>query len=158
MMPLEPACSQRWLTPERHADARDGVERGEAPDGILPAGLPERNLSVAHARETSGGDAVVLAQPDRTAVLGAFVTGVLVHSLFLADIPDAQLLVSRGRDHHGAVTAPRQTLHDVGVLQRDAGLAGADVPELDGEVARGRGKNVFGGGVEQDLPDLSATE
>lgn len=34
-------------------------------------------------------------------------------------------------------------------------LAGADIPKLDCEVARGRSEDVFGGGVEQDLPDFS---
>ena len=30
-------------------------------------------------------------------------------------------------------------------------LAGLDVPELDGEVARGGGEDVFGGRVEENL-------
>lgn len=34
-------------------------------------------------------------------------------------------------------------------------LAGADVPELDCEVARGRGEDVIGRGVKQDLPNFS---
>lgn len=37
-------------------------------------------------------------------------------------------------------------------------LASLDVPELDGEVARSRGKDILGGGVEEDLSDLSVPE
>lgn len=33
-------------------------------------------------------------------------------------------------------------------------LAGSNVPDLDGKVARGRSEDVFGGRVEQDLSDL----
>lgn len=37
-------------------------------------------------------------------------------------------------------------------------LAGANVPKLDCEVARGRSEDVFGGGVEQDLSDFSIVD
>ena len=37
-------------------------------------------------------------------------------------------------------------------------LAGLNVPELDREIARGGGEDVLGGGVEEDLSDLSTEE
>lgn len=36
------------------------------------------------------------------------------------------------------------------------GLAGADIPELDSQIARCGCEDVFGGGVEEDLSNLSA--
>lgn len=41
------------------------------------------------------------------------------------------------------------------MLERQDRLAGANVPQLDREVARSRGKDVFGRGVEEDLSDFS---
>ena len=40
------------------------------------------------------------------------------------------------------------------MLQRVVALAGRNVPDLDGEIARGRGEDVFGRGVEEDLSDF----
>lgn len=97
----------------------------------------------------------MFTKPYSATVLGALVTLVFVDCGLLAHIPHAQLLVARGGDKHGAVGAPRQRLHNVGVLDGDGGLAGLDIPELDRQVAGGRGENVFGGGVEEDMADLS---
>lgn len=41
------------------------------------------------------------------------------------------------------------------MLQRVDVLASADVPDLDCEVARRGGEDVFGSGVEEDLSNLS---
>lgn len=41
------------------------------------------------------------------------------------------------------------------MLQREVALAGANVPKLDCEVARGGSEDVFGRGVEQDLSNFS---
>lgn len=41
------------------------------------------------------------------------------------------------------------------MLKSQVALAGANVPKLDCEVARGRSEDVFGGGVEQDLSNFS---
>lgn len=72
-----------------------------------------------------------------------------------AHIPHADLLIAGGRDQQAAAGVPGQTLHDVIVLQGVGGLAGANVPQLDREVA-GRGReDVLGGGVEEDLANLS---
>ena len=40
------------------------------------------------------------------------------------------------------------------MLQRQRGLTGGDVPELDAEVSRCRSEDVLGGRVEADLADL----
>jgi hypothetical protein len=40
------------------------------------------------------------------------------------------------------------------VLESQGCLASANVPQLDGEVARGGGEDVFGRGVEQNLSDF----
>jgi hypothetical protein len=42
------------------------------------------------------------------------------------------------------------------MFQGEWRLAGTDVPELDREVAGGRGEDVLGGGVEENLSDLPA--
>ena len=41
------------------------------------------------------------------------------------------------------------------MLERKIGLAGTDVPQLDGEIARCRGEDIVGGGVEEDLTNFS---
>lgn len=143
------------FVPEGHADAGDGVNHVEAADGLGVSRLPEGNLALAHLGEARGGEAVVLAHPDGSAVLGAMVTLVLVDGLLLADIPDADLLVARRGDEEVAAGVPAQALDNVRVAQRQGSLAGGDVPELDCEVARGRSQDVFGGGVEEDVADLS---
>lgn len=78
----------------------------EPSDGITAARLPQGNLALAHLGETSRGKAVVLAQPDCSAVLGTCVARVLVHRLLLADIPHSDLLVSRRRDEKVAARVP----------------------------------------------------
>lgn len=83
------------IVPEGHADARNGVENLEATNGLSGvAGVPQTQLTVTHARESSGCNAVVLAHPDGTAVLRARVASNLHGGLLLADVPHAQLLVS----------------------------------------------------------------
>lgn len=82
----------------------------------------------------------------------------LVNGLFLAHIPNSNLLVSRGRDEHATARIPRQALDDVGVLKGEGRLAGGDVPELDGEVSGGGSKDILSGGVEEDLPDFPAKD
>ena len=82
----------------------------------------------------------MLAHPHGPAVLGASVARVLADGL--------------GEER--AARVPAEALHDVAVAEDLVRLAGLDVPELDGEVARGGGEDVLGGGVEVDLSDLSA--
>jgi hypothetical protein len=36
------------VIPERHADTGNGVQHGEAANGLCPAGLPETDLTLAH--------------------------------------------------------------------------------------------------------------
>ena len=79
----------------------------------------------------------------------------LVDGLLLSDIPHTNLLISRGGGEHAAAGVPCQTLDDIVVLEGKRRLAGVDIPKLDGEVARGRGENVFGRGVEENLSNLS---
>lgn len=93
-------------TPERHADTRDGVQHGEAADGLSPARLPQSYLTLTHPREAGGGEAVVLAHPDGAAVLCATVAGGLVDGLLLSDIPHPDLLIARGGDEHAAAGVP----------------------------------------------------
>jgi hypothetical protein len=124
-------------------------------DGLAATRLPKGNLSLAHLGEASRGKSVVLAQPDCSAVLGARVARRLMHRLLLADIPHSDLLISRRRHEKVTARIPGQALHDVGVLEGQVVLAGTNIPKLDCEVARGRSEDVFGGGVEQDLPDFS---
>lgn len=97
----------------------------------------------------------MLAQPNDTAVLGARVAREIVDGGLLADIPDANALVARRRDEQRAAGVPRQALDDIGLLEGESGLARGDVPELDGQIAGGGRQDVLGGGVEEDLSDLS---
>jgi hypothetical protein len=83
------------------------------------------------------------------------VTGSLVNGLLLSNIPHSNLLISRGGGEHTAAGVPCQTLDDIVVLESKGRLAGADVPELDGEVTRGGGEDIFGRGVEENLSNLS---
>jgi hypothetical protein len=93
----------------------------------------------------------VLAHPHGPTILGARVAGVVVNGLFLSDVPHPNLLVAGGAHEHRALGVPREALHDIADAQLVGGLARRNVPELDGEVARGGGEDVFGGGVEEDL-------
>ncbi|KAI6772375.1 hypothetical protein HG530_003333 [Fusarium avenaceum] len=138
-----------------HADTRDRVQHGEAANGLCPARLPKSYLPLAHTGETSRRKAVVLSQPDSARVLGTAVTGSLVNGLLLSDIPHSNLLISRGGGEHATASVPCQTLDDIVVLESKGRLASADVPELDGEVTRGGGEDVFGRGVEENLSNLS---
>jgi hypothetical protein len=97
----------------------------------------------------------VLSQPDSARVLGTAVTGSLVNGLLLSNIPHSNLLISRGGGEHATASVPCQTLDDIVVLESKGRLASADVPELDGEVTRGGGEDVFGRGVEENLSNLS---
>lgn len=42
------------------------------------------------------------------------------------------------------------------MLKGEARVVGSEIPQLDGAVARGTGKNVGGRGVEQDVADLAS--
>ena len=96
----------------------------------------------------------MLAHPDGPAVLGTGVARRFVHGLLLTDVPDPDLLVSRSGGEHVAAGVPGQALHNIGVLERQGRLARANVPELDGEVARRGSEDVFGRGVEENLSNL----
>lgn len=77
----------------------------------------------------------MLAQPNGSAVLGATMACSLLDRLLLTNIPNSNLLVARGGDEHSTASVPRETLHNVGVLKSQGRLAGAYIPNLDGEVA-----------------------
>jgi hypothetical protein len=95
------------IIPEGHADTRDGVENLEATNRLLGvARVPETKLTVAHARETGGRDAVGLSHPYSAAVLGTRVTRNFLGGLLLSHIPYAQLLVAARGDEEGSVGAP----------------------------------------------------
>lgn len=132
------------LTPEWHADARDGVDHSEPPNWLRIAGLPQSNLPLTHLGKASGRETVVLAHPDGPAVLGARVPGGFVNRLLLTYVPDPDLLVARSRHEHAPAGIPGETLDNVIVFESVRGLAGGDVPELDGEVARSGGEDVLG--------------
>lgn len=96
------------VIPERHANTANGVENLEAVDGLSGVShIPETELSITHARETGGGDSVVLAHPDGPAVLCSSVSRYLVGGLLLPHVPEPDLLVAAGGDHHTAVSGPR---------------------------------------------------
>jgi hypothetical protein len=147
----------RAVVPEGHAHSRNGVEDLETANGLLGvAGIPQTQLTVAHARETGGCDAVMLAHPHGAAVLGSGVAWDFLRSLFLSHIPHAQLLVSAGCDQVCPVGAPRQRLHNVVVLERQLRGARLDIPQLHRVVAGRRGEDVLGSRVKQDVADFPA--
>lgn len=84
----------RSVVPEWHAHSGDRVQVVKATDGLVAAGLPERKLTVTHARESGCRDTVMLAHPNSTAVLRSFMARANVRGLLLTNIPHAQLLVS----------------------------------------------------------------
>lgn len=145
----------RKRTPERHANTRDAVKSGEPANGRSIAGLPQGQLTITHPRKTRGGNAVLLTKPNGSAVLGTLVTLVFRGWALLSDIPYTQLLVSRCRDHHGSSGVPGQGLDNVGMLHRQRGLASANIPQLDGQVAGSRGQDVLRCRVEEHLSNLS---
>lgn len=79
-----------------------------------------------------------------------------MHGLLLTDIPDPDLLITRGGDKHASRGVPGQALHDITVLEGQRSLTGADIPQLDSEVTRGRSQDVLGGRVEEDLSNFPA--
>ena len=95
------------VVPEGHAYTRDGVENLEATNGFLGvARIPEAKLTVAHARETSGRNAVGLTHPYSAAVLRTRVARNFLGGLLLSHIPHAQLLVAARGDKEGSVGTP----------------------------------------------------
>jgi hypothetical protein len=142
------------LTPERHANAGDGVQRREAPDGVLVTRLPETDLSLAHAREAGCCNTVMLSHPHNTAVFRTLMAWVLVHRLLLTHVPHTELLVSRGSSQESAIGTPGKALYNIGMLEGEIRLAGADIPELDREVAGCGCEDILGGGVEENLSNL----
>lgn len=97
----------------------------------------------------------MLTHPNGARALCALVTRSNVRGLLLTNIPYAQLLVSGGGHQEVTASVPGKGLHDIVVLQLQWCLSGANIPELDGKVARGGGENVLGRGVKKDLADLS---
>lgn len=97
----------------------------------------------------------MLAHPHGSTILRAAVARNLMCRPLLSDIPDPQLLITGGCHHHRSIGAPRQALHDVGVLEGQVGVSSSDIPELDSIVAGGGSEDVLRGGIEQDLSNLA---
>lgn len=97
----------------------------------------------------------MLAHPDSSAVLGTAMASSLVDRLLLTNIPNSNLFVARGGHEHSTASVPRETLHNVAVLESQRRLASANIPNLDCEVARGGGEDILGSRVEEDLSDFS---
>lgn len=137
------------FVPEGHADTGYAVQDGKAIDGLSwIARVPETELTITHARETGGSDAVMLAQPHCTTALGSGMALYFNRRRFLSHIPNAELLVSARGDELGAISAPRKRLHNILVLEGQLRLAGFDIPQLHGVVSGGRGEDMVGGRVE----------
>jgi len=96
----------------------------------------------------------MLSHPHNTAVFRTLMARVLVHRLLLTHVPDTELLVSRGSSQESAIGTPRKALYYIWMLEGEIRLAGADIPELDREVAGCGGEDILGGGVEENLANL----
>lgn len=76
--------------------------------------------------------------------------------LVASDVKNAQLLVTAGGSNQGAVVVPGNALNDLhmssNLLLLDSLL---DIPELHGQISRGRQEDVLSNGVEEDLSDLA---
>src|SRR6201999_4019936 len=97
----------RAFVPERHAHPRYRVKHLEPIDGFLStSNIPERQLTVAHPREASCGDSIMLTHPYGAAVLGSSMARTFMSGLFLSRVPYSQFLVSRSRDQERAIGAP----------------------------------------------------
>lgn len=95
------------LTPERHAYTRNRIKRSEATDWLSrTSSIPQGQLSIAHLRETSSCDPVVLAHPDYSAILCATMSCHCVCCIFLSHIPESKFLVAGSRNKLSSVGAP----------------------------------------------------
>lgn len=146
------------LTPERHADTRNGVNHGESTNRLSAAGFPEGYLALAHLREARSGETVVFTHPHGSTILCTGVARSLVHRLLLAHIPDTDLLVARSCGKQVTGSIPGQALDNVAVRQCEGRLASGNVPQLDRVVTGSGGKDVFGRRVEEDLSNFSAAQ
>lgn len=144
------------LTPEGHADTGNRVNHGESTNWFSGAGFPEGYLALAHLGESSRGEPVVFTHPHGSTILCTGVAGSFVHMLFLAHIPDTDLLVARSCGKQVTGSIPGQALDNVAVRQCEGRLASGDVPQLDRVVTGSGGKDVFGRRVEEDLSNFSA--
>ncbi len=97
----------------------------------------------------------MLSEPDGSAILGPLMSRAFMSGPLLTNIPYPELLVPRCCGQHGSIGIPRQALHNIGVFERVYSRPGANVPKLDGEISGGRGEDVFGGRVEENLADFS---
>lgn len=145
------------IIPEWHADTGDGVQGLEAVDRLPDrTDIPQSQLAITHLRETSGRDPVALTKPDSTAVLGSRVSGSFMCWALLTNIPNTELLVSRGGNQQGTVGAPRLRLHNVANIQGQFWRTRLNIPNLHSIIARGRCQHVFRRGVEEHVADLPA--
>lgn len=146
----------RAVIPERHTDTRNAIKDLEAPDGFLGiASVPQTQLTVAHTGKPSSGDAIVFAHPHCTTVLRTWVARNLLSGFLLPDIPYSEFLVSACGDQERSISTPGQGLDNVVVLEVQFRRTALDIPYLHGIVARSAGKDVLGGGVEEDVAYLS---
>ena len=74
-----------------------------------------------------------------------------------AGVEDAILAVAAGGGEEGAGGVEGEALDGIVVAAEDAlgGLGGGEVPEFDDVIACGGGKDVVGGGVEEDVADAA---
>lgn len=97
----------------------------------------------------------MFTEPDRSTVLGALVSRVLMSSSLLTNVPNPKLLITTCCSQHGSIGIPSQALYDIGVFDGvDAGSR-VDVPKSGGKISRGGGENILDGGVEKNLSYFS---
>jgi len=146
---------------ERHDNTRLSIKDLVSKGGGHVARIPDGELTLDGLGETSGDDLVLVGHPAAAETLDTLVALDLTHALLLARIEDTELLITAGRGDEGTVLVPRAALDDIGVAtDREELVTLLNIPQLDGVIAGGGGKDVGGAGVEVDSADLSlvATE
>lgn len=74
--------------------------------------------------------------------------------LLLPNVPNAQFLVTGGRDKQGAIRTPRHRLYYFVNIESEFRGTGFDVPDLYGKVTGRGSKDVLGSRVEQNMADF----
>jgi len=141
---------------EGHDDTRLGIEDLVSEASGEVARIPDGELTLDGASETSGDDLVLVGHPAAAETLDTLVALDLTHRLLLAGIEDTELLITAGRGNEGTVLVPGAALDDISVATAGEELVTLlDIPQLDGVIAGGSGKHVGGAGVEVHSADLS---
>jgi len=141
---------------ERHDNTRLSIKSLMSKGSGHVTRIPDGELTLNSASETSGADLVLVGHPAAAETLDTLVALDLTDSLLLTRIEDTELLITAGRGDKRTVLVPGAALNDISVTtDREHFVTLLDIPQLDGVIAGGGGEHVVGAGVEVHSADLS---